>query len=246
MKTYSKTDTGKCRSTNQDYILVSEKPLGNLKNLFVVADGMGGHNAGDFASKYTAESLAEFICAEKEKDPARILETAIGKANRKLLNKAKENIQLQGMGTTLVVATIANEILYVANVGDSRLYLIGSEITQVTTDHSLVEEMVRLGEITREQARNHPDKNLITRAIGVGEEVIVDIFRKKLNQDNIILMCTDGLTNMVEDQEIRDIVSSSGTLSQGGAQLIETANANGGKDNIGIILIEPFSDEVRL
>ena len=168
MNAYCLTDVGRRRSSNQDYAYVSEEPVGNLPNLFVVADGMGGHAAGDLASRYAVEALTKSIRKEKrEKNPIRILTKGIEKANAEVLAKAGTDPALRGMGTTLVAATVSEGCLYVANVGDSRLYLIREHIRQVTKDHSLVEEMVRLGELTEEQARNHPDKNVITRAVGV-------------------------------------------------------------------------------
>ena len=131
-----------------------------------------------------------------------------------------------------------------ANVGDSRLYLITDKITQITKDHSLVEEMVRIGEINREQARNHPDKNIITRAVGIKKEVKIDFFDMRLEKGDLILMCSDGLSNMLEDREIEEIIKKGGELSEIVDELVERANQNGGKDNIAVILIEPLTDEV--
>ena len=131
---------------------------GNLPNLFVVADGMGGHKAGDMASRYTVEVILESVRMDKEQNPIKVIRKAIEKANTKVLEKASQDANLAGMGTTVVVATVIGHYIYVANVGDSRLYLIRDKIEQITKDHSLVEEMVRIGEINREQARNHPDK----------------------------------------------------------------------------------------
>lgn len=143
-----------------------------------------------------------------------------------------------------MVATVIGHYLYVANVGDSRLYLITDKITQITKDHSLVEEMVRIGEINREQARNHPDKNIITRAVGIKKEVKIDFFDMRLEKGDLILMCSDGLSNMLEDREIEEIIKKGGELSEIVDELVERANQNGGKDNIAVILIEPLTDEV--
>ena len=182
MRVYSATDVGQKRKMNQDYVFVSENPVGNLPNLFVVADGMGGHNAGD----------------------------------------------------------------YVANVGDSRLYVIQGEIHQVTKDHSLVQEMVRMGEIKPEEARNHPDKNIITRALGAERTVDIDFFDLKLEPDSTILMCSDGLSNMVEDSKLEEIIlDQTEELPKKGEKLLKEANQNGGKDNIAVILVEPFTNEVE-
>ena len=150
------------------------------------------------------------------------------------------------MGTTLVAATVIEHTLYFANVGDSRLYLLNDEIRQLSKDHSLVQEMVRLGGLNAEEAKHHPDKNIITRAIGVKEDIEIDFFEYRLKKGDIILMCTDGLSNMVEDEEIFQIVRSSRDVVEAVEQLIERANSNGGKDNIGVIVAEPFAGEVSI
>lgn len=147
-------------------------------------------------------------------------------------------------GTTIVAAVIQGRTLLVANVGDSRLYIVGDEITQVTQDHSLVQEMVRLGQMDPQSAKNHPDKNIITRAVGVSEKVKIDIFERQLRAGEYIILCSDGLTNMVEDSVILQILHGAGSLSDKAERLIELANKNGGKDNITVIIIEPNSDEV--
>ena len=176
MKTYSITDTGILREMNQDYFFASDEPVGNLPNLYIVADGMGGHKAGDYASKYTVEVMKRELAQSEEKDVEKALVSAIEKANREIIKKASEDEHLKGMGTTVVAATIVEHMMYFANVGDSRLYLINQGITQLTKDHSLVEEMVRLGGIKPEEAKHHPDKNIITRAVGVLPEVTADFF----------------------------------------------------------------------
>ena len=205
---------------------------------------MGGHKAGDYASHYTAETLIESVTEDEEKNPIKIIRKAIEKANERVLEKSLSDEELAGMGTTVVVATVIGHYLYVANVGDSRLYLITDKITQITKDHSLVEEMVRIGEINREQARNHPDKNIITRAVGIKKEVKIDFFDMRLEKGDLILMCSDGLSNMLEDREIEEIIKKGGELSEIVDELVERANQNGGKDNIAVILIEPLTDEV--
>ena len=157
----------KKREVNQDFVYVTDKPVGPFPNLLVVADGMGGHKAGDFATKYTVKVLHEELENTKLDKPEEILNTIIHTANHELIKAAHSDVKLEGMGTTLVVATVIGNTLYFANVGDSRLYLINDKIRQLSKDHSLVEEMVRLGGIKAEEAKNHPDKNIITRAIGV-------------------------------------------------------------------------------
>jgi protein phosphatase len=146
----------------------------------------------------------------------------------------------------MVVATIVGHYAYVANVGDSRLYLIDGGIRQITRDHSLVQEMIRIGELKEEEARNHPDKNIITRAIGAERTVDIDFFDMKLEPGSYILMCSDGLSNMVEDQKLEEIIAQSNlSLRERGEQLLAEANRNGGKDNIAVVLIEPFTNEVE-
>lgn len=152
MRTFSITDVGMVRQVNQDYVYVTDRPLGILQNLFVVADGMGGHQAGDYASKYTVEVLNRELALSEGEDIERCLVGAIKTANREIIKEASRDEHLKGMGTTVVAATISNQMMYFANVGDSRLYLINQGIQQLTKDHSLVEEMVRLGRIKPEEA----------------------------------------------------------------------------------------------
>lgn len=246
MKTFSKTDVGMVREVNQDYVYVSDSPIGKLPNLFVVADGMGGHKAGDFASHFTVEVVKEELAKSVEDEPEAMIKQAITIANQKLIETARQNSKLEGTGTTLVVATVIDQTLYFANVGDSRLYLLNDDIRQISKDHSLVQEMVRLGGITPEDAKHHPDKNIITRAIGAQEHLEIDFYEYRLKKGDTILMCTDGLSNMVEDDEILRIVKSSRDVVEAVEQLIESAKQNGGNDNIGVVIAEPFAGEVNV
>lgn len=245
LRSYAITDIGQKRKLNQDFIYLSETPVGNLPNVFIVADGMGGHNAGDYASRYAVEIVVEEISASLEKNPIKILGKAVEKANIMIRERAQSDVTLIGMGTTMVIATCIGQYLEVANVGDSRLYVINETIEQVTRDHSLVEEMVRMGGIDRASARNHPDKNIITRAIGARDTVETDFFNLELKQGDMVLLCSDGLTNMVEDDEIHRILTGEGTLKKRVEELVRLANQNGGKDNISAIVIEPLSGEVE-
>ena len=246
MRIYSATDVGQKRKMNQDYVFASEGPVGNLPNLFTVADGMGGHNAGDYASSHAVRILVDEIREDADYNPVKVIRHAIEAANTEIRNRAQEDANLRGMGTTMVVATIVDQYAYIANVGDSRLYVISDEIRQITKDHSLVQEMVRMGEISEEEARNHPDKNIITRALGAEKTVDVDFFDLKLEKDCTILMCSDGLSNMVEDSKIQEIISDpEADIDQKGSALLREANQNGGKDNIAIVLVEPFTNEVK-
>ena len=237
LKTFSITDIGRKRKVNQDYIYTSEEPVGNLPNVFIVADGMGGHNAGDYASKVTVETMLAEMQSSFEKNPTLIFRRAIEEANEVIRRRAGEDKKLEGMGTT--VASIFDNTLRVANVGDSRLYVVNREIRQITRDHSLVEEMIRMGGLDRADARNHPDKNIITRAVGAEDHVEPDFFTVELREGDTVLMCSDGLTNMLEDEEIRMIISGARDLVEKAERLVEAANANGGRDNISVILIEP-------
>ena len=245
LKTFSITDVGKQRKMNQDYVFTSENPVGPLDNLFIVADGMGGHNAGDYASKYTVEVIVEEISRSKETEAELVLDRAIKSANAHIRQKSQEYEAFSGMGTTVVVATIQGDSLCVANVGDSRLYVVNKNIRQITRDHSLVEEMVLCGGISREQARTHEKKNIITRAVGAEDDLIVDFFHVGLKKEDLILMCSDGLTNMIEDEDIRMILQGQRDIVEKAEVLIKTANQNGGKDNIAVVLVEPFADDVK-
>ena len=245
MEYFSKTDIGRKREVNQDYVFATDQPIGNIPNLLIVADGMGGHKAGDFASKYTTESVVESLKQSTVSGPQAMFEEAISKANTEIIELAASDVNLEGMGTTLVVATVIEHTLYFANVGDSRLYVIGDEIKQLSKDHSLVEEMVRLGGINEDEAKHHPDKNIITRAIGAKLDVEIDFFEYRIVEGDIILMCTDGLSNMVEDEDVFRIIRGSRDLPEAVQVLIDQANLNGGKDNIGIVLAKPLSDEER-
>ena len=240
------THIGRRRDMNQDYMYTSTTPVGSLPNLFVVADGMGGHNAGEYASRFTVDKMVEVISQNRQQEPVAAMKEALTEANSQLLEEAGADPSKSGMGTTVVAATVIGDLLHVANIGDSRLYVIDHEaIRQITRDHSLVEEMVRLGEMDKAAAKVHPDKNIITRAIGVTRELAVDFFEVDLRPGDMILLCSDGLTNMVEDEEIKEIVLEQKNIVEKAEKLINTANENGGKDNITVVLIEPFSDEVK-
>lgn len=240
IKTFSVTNIGKKRKLNQDFVYTSEVPVGHLPNLFIVADGMGGHNAGDYASKLAVETMVEEIAISAEREPEAVLRMAVEKANAMVNGSAKKAPELEGMGTTVVAASFEGRTLSVANVGDSRLYVVGGhEIRQITRDHSWVEDMVRSGGMEREEARNHPDKNIITRAVGAEDSVKTDFFSVTLKEGDMILMCTDGLTNMLNDEEIRMVLDGARDIVEKAEELVRRANENGGRDNISVILIEP-------
>lgn len=239
IKAYALSDVGACRSVNQDYVFCTTKPVGKLPNLFIVADGMGGHKAGDMASKFSVETFIKQIEQSESDNPVSIISDAIKYTNTELINLAATSEDYRGMGTTFVVATIIDKSMYVANVGDSRLYILDEDFSQVTRDHSYVEEMVNNGTIDREEARNHEQKNLITRAMGGSPTIIADFFEVEIQGNETIFMCSDGLSNMVDDNQISSVLSGSEDLIYKAEKLIETANRNGGKDNISLVIIEP-------
>lgn len=243
MRAYGKTDIGCVRTVNQDYVFCSTEPVGLLPNLFIVADGMGGHQAGDFASRFAVETFLEYVKSASPDALIRIVDDGMKRVNQRVYEAGRLKPELQGMGTTMVVAFIEDTQLYVGNVGDSRLYLIDHDIQQVTEDHSYVAAMVKAGEITEEEAKHHPDKNVITRAIGASETLKVDFFEVDLEEGDKILMCSDGLSNMVDDYELCDIITSS-YITDTVDELIEEAKRNGGMDNIGVIVVDPFDKEV--
>ena len=237
MKSYCLTDTGKKRNMNQDFVYASEQRIGAIPNLFIVADGMGGHNAGDLASRLAVETMVDHIGSSGSKRTLMILSEAVDAANRSVYQRSLTDKALTGMGTTVVACCAEGESLYVVNVGDSRLYIIRDDIYQITRDHSLVEEMVRAGQITAEEAKVHPDRNVITRAVGMKDQSKPDLLDVGIRQGDRILLCSDGLTNMVEDSRILEILKDTETENKV-QKLIDEANANGGRDNIAIVLIE--------
>ena len=233
------TDIGRRRKVNQDYVFASDRPVGNLPNLYIVADGMGGHKAGDLASSYGVRMIVE--AAERCMDvrPALILQKAVRYANYQLLQKSRESEDYYGMGTTLVALCVCGYEALAVNIGDSRLYEVTQEgIRQISEDHSLVAELVRKGELSPQEARNHPDKNIITRALGIQEEAEIDLFPFHVDPGNRYLLCSDGLSNMVEDTELCRLIQGDENLYDVGCRLILEANRNGGIDNIAVVLVE--------
>lgn len=235
MLSCGKTDIGKKRAQNQDSIFYTDNPIGPLPNLYIVADGMGGHKAGDVASKTAIECVTEYIRESDLTNPVSVLRRAIIYANDKVFRMSMDNKDYNGMGTTFVAAVVDDDIMYVANLGDSRLYLIKDGISQITMDHSLVEELIRNGQLDRNKGRNHPEKNIITKALGIAEEVEPDFFEVKLTADSRLLLGSDGLTNMVENDELYEIASETPDIEAIVDKMIERANYYGGKDNISVV-----------
>lgn len=245
MRAYGMTDAGRVRVCNQDYIYCSSDPVGSLENLFLVADGMGGHRAGDYASRFLVEGLASFAGRHTGYPAVRVIQDGIRKINEELYEESLKSPALSGMGSTLVAAVTEGDTLYVANVGDSRLYLLRDKhLIQVTRDHSYVEELVALGQLERNSKDYRHQKNIITRAVGVGRHVEADFFEEELLPGDRILMCSDGLCNMLEDEEVTSVLIKGGTLRQKTERLISQANDRGGYDNIAVIIVDPQIGEV--
>ena len=227
MDFYLKSDIGQTRHQNEDAVYAGDVRVGGLENLFVVCDGMGGYKAGDYASKKTIEVLLRV--------PA--LRNALSRANQ-LINIEAAEADKKGMGTTVVCATIRDDIMTVANVGDSRLYLIhGDSMRQVTYDHSYVSEMVRTGRMNKDDAARHPKKHAITRAIGAEDTVKIDFFEERIEAGDQVLLCSDGLTNMVSNEDILRILKESDNVKDAVEALVSLANQNGGADNISVIVV---------
>ena len=232
------TDVGRKRLVNQDTVYISDTPVGVLPNLYIVADGMGGEKAGDYASKSLIGYMLTYI-EHTIKMPVTAIQGAIEYANANLFAEGSKNPNLSGMGTTVVAASIIDNTLHVFNVGDSRCYVLDeNSISQITKDHSLVEMLVSKGEITRESAEYKENKSKITRAVGAEERILIDSFEVDLTGNEYVLLCSDGLTNMVDDRKIFNIISSSAGVKSSAKRLVEEANLSGGSDNISILLID--------
>lgn len=234
MKIYSKIDKGIVRNSNQDAYFAGE--ISQEVTFAVVCDGMGGAKAGNVASTAAVKSISEYIANSYRSnmsldDITKMLRNAIISANIEIYDMAAQNEQLQGMGTTVVAAVVRNGNAVVANVGDSRVYLLDDNITQLTTDHSIVQTLIESGKITAEDAKVHPRKNVITRALGAESDVAVDIAEYNLSENNTLLLCTDGLTNFVSEEDILKTFKEN-DISVVSEKLVELANEGGGGDNI--------------
>ncbi len=231
-----KTDVGKLRELNEDSMFV--KDYGNF-TVAAVADGMGGHNAGEIASLCAIEGIKEFAESENmAEDTENKLISCVEKVNKDIYKKAVTTRGLIGMGTTLTVAVIANGCVSVAHVGDTRAYILSEKLNQITMDHSYVEELKRMGRITEEEAKTHPGRNQLTRAVGTEDSVKADSFTEKIKKDDILLLTSDGLTNMLDDERIEEILKESTGLSEALEEMVYEANENGGPDNITIIALK--------
>lgn len=242
MKAVGMSDIGKCRKNNEDayYISAGDDPA---ENLYLVADGMGGCNAGEVASSTAIEAFLAHFWKEmkhaESEDMLDLLTGAMAAANRAVYEKSNSAREFAEMGTTMVAAAIREDRLFVAHVGDSRAYLCRKkELIPLTTDHSYVMELVKLGSITKEEAASHPKRNVITRAIGIKGDVEVDTMIQPIREGDLLLLCSDGLSGMLKDEEIGKMLAKRSDPEKKAAHLIEEANRRGGFDNISLILVE--------
>ena len=242
MKYSAKTDRGSVREINEDYYnIISGYP--GIPAAFIIADGMGGHNAGEIASRTSIDHISNIILEAPEllaesTDMAETIKSLIVNANQVVYNKSLELTENNGMGTTLIMAVITGNIMHIGHVGDSRLYLVRKDnMKRITTDHSYIEELVKNGSLTREEAEKHPKRNIITRALGCSEDLEVDTYICKLEANDCIVMCTDGLTNMLDEKEIKDVVMREAPV-KACEELVAGAIRGGGDDNITVIVIK--------
>nr|MDH3154639.1 Stp1/IreP family PP2C-type Ser/Thr phosphatase [Bacillus licheniformis] len=242
MKTALKTDRGKIRQHNEDDAGIFTEKNGLV--LAVVCDGMGGHLAGDVASRIAVSALRD-IWEETEEVPASPAESEawlkeqISAVNQKLFDHSRAHEECQGMGTTVVCALYTGKTLTVAHIGDSRRYLLqGGSFIQLTEDHSLVNELVRTGGISKEDAEHHPRKNVLTKALGTDPEVKVEAHTFEIEPGDQVLLCSDGLTNKVDDETLKDMLTTLSSAEEKADQLVQLANDNGGEDNITVALLE--------
>ena len=238
---FAKTDIGKSRELNQDYFYISKET--EEPRLYILADGMGGYKGGEIASKLATESVKKYINSNfqeisKEKEEIlKLIENAVEYANMVVYEKSKEDKELEGMGTTLEVCLIYNNKAYIGHVGDSRIYRVRKDIIRkLTKDHSYVQQLVEDKKITREEAKVHPKKNMLTKALGCTPYVEPDLRARNFEKGDIFIMCSDGLTNMVEEKRIYELVKNN--VSIAADELVKEANEAGGYDNITVIIFE--------
>ena len=238
---FAKSDIGKSRDINQDYYYISQDT--DIPRLYILADGMGGYKGGEIASRLATESVKRYInnnfsdkLNEKE-EILKLIENAVEYANMVVYEKSKEIPELEGMGTTLEVCLIYNNKSYIGHVGDSRIYRIRKGvIRKLTKDHSYVQQLVEDKKITREEAKTHAKKNMLTKALGCTPYVEPDIRARNFEKDDVFIICSDGLTNMVDDDKICELISQD--ITSAADKLVELANEAGGYDNITVIIIK--------
>ncbi|MBQ6292697.1 MAG: Stp1/IreP family PP2C-type Ser/Thr phosphatase [Lachnospiraceae bacterium] len=234
------TDIGLVRSNNEDSLYAGDSAVGRLDNLFIVADGMGGHVGGEYASAFVVSKIPDLL--EKRKQGESISDTLLivtDRTNKALYQLSRNDKRLQGMGSTMVMASIEGGTAHVINVGDSRLYHFDGTLTQVTKDHSMVDEMVAQGKLTKDDPFYAANKNMITRAMGVGSRVEPDYFCVSLGPGSRLLLCSDGLSGMVDDDTIAEVLANEPDTAAAAEKLMALAKEAGGKDNITVIVIDP-------
>ena len=240
MEVYFQSDIGKRRKSNQDYTATFTNQKNQL--LALLADGLGGHQAGDIASRQAVEEIGiawEATTIDDSEKAVQWFLQHIQQANQRIFEKGQTQPTLSGMGTTLEVVTLLDNHLALAHVGDSRIYLFREQrLIALTEDHSLVNALLKSGEITQEMAENHPRKNIITRSLGMPGSLEVDVAIHKIEDQDQLLLCSDGLTNMVSEPKIAQILLEAASLQDASQRLIEEANAKGGLDNITVLLID--------
>ena len=241
IKAYAKSDKGNVRETNEDYFYISNS-LDQIQ-LFLLADGMGGYNGGEIASQLAIQTAKNYIennfkDIEKDRDSIiQLLGSSMEYANMVVYEKAKENPELQGMGTTLEICLIYNNKAYIGHVGDSRIYRVRKQfIRKLTQDHSYVQKLVKDGTITKEEAEKHPKKNMLMKALGCNAFVEPDVMVKGFLKDDILIMCSVGLSNMVDQQTIYEMASKN--IEQATKDLVQLAKDRGGYDNITVVIIK--------
>ncbi len=249
------SDPGRKRQINEDYYLVNRR-----HDLFVLADGMGGHAAGEVASQLVAGTIEEFLLLVTDSAEItwpfgysmrmpfehNVLQTAVQLANSRVSDSAKRSEQYKGMGATVVVAWIRGNKAFYCHVGDSRIYLLrNGQLSQLTLDHSLVQEEISRGLITPEEAKTHRLRHVVTRAVGGGDSIEVSVQELELQVGDQLLLCSDGLTDRVKDSEICQILSTPGSPEQRCQELIDSANQSGGDDNITVVLLQYWPDGVK-
>src|SRR5579864_3542986 len=235
------TDVGRKREHNEDNMSYHIPPdadvMARKGALFIVADGMGGHAAGEVASEIAVDTVSDAYYQDAADDVSASLVRAIKRANASIHQRAAENMLRSGMGTTCVAAVLRGDMAYIANVGDSRAYLIrGGNVRQVSQDHSWVAEQVRAGLLTEDQARTHAQRNVITRCLGTQADVEIDVFTERLKEGDTLVLCSDGLSGLISDEDMRRIVSQF-VPQESVYHLVERANDNGGPDNITAIVV---------
>lgn len=236
MRSVGASHIGKVRTENQDKIFFRDQPVGNLKNLYIVADGMGGHRAGGHASSFAVGRFVELIESSKQTDPIEVMKEAIATVNQEMITESQENEEYMGMGTTFVAATISDHKVTVMNIGDSRLYYGNQDLKQITVDHSYVEELINAGVLQRDERKHHPKKNVITRALGT-VMATPDFFEFEA-EEGYLLLCSDGLSNMISDDELKELLFDHNQIANKINQMIARANEYGGKDNISLVIVD--------